>query len=1045
MTLFDIHDACVILSAVGALAAVLVVIGLWRIAAAEVRRRGIAKTLLFVALSAPVAFWAGGKGGRENVKSKDVDSSNQTIQTIKQSNNRLSSLHRYFAPTNFAAGADVFMRPTNAVTPSMWTRHSVSDDFQVAVPGWVAGICGVVTTQPWGIDSPETIEDGHTTLAPLYATNSFLLGTSDFWAVTNESSKTFVWKDLAFNRDPSNLVSFAATIYDWGDVEFTYGNIPEEGFSSFVKIGSETQDMTPLVAEGQAVRLEKNLEQDTEWWLENYPEICHTNEIGELVFEYDTNEWYFVEFVVVDDTTPRRLTKKEFFDAIVEAELKLHSITNEDVIAFERFLVGSKDGGVSEDIWNKILDMYMSRHKFDSLMETGSALLPSDTNLVYLGETNAAVTNCIEVFSINNLDLLFEEIEKNSIDVGLRACEITDWVNTRSDEYNDFAAPDYEDNRIVTGREIDGVRALYDAIAFDVALRQKQIAETSAPTTNLISLTLYVQAETLITGKYVSNNNPSPDEHFTFYVGAKTNRVFQLPFRTGYIVHAESTKRLGNKIDHGHVAYSECSFVPGSNNKKFYFYRHISLKLDGVAFTNASFATARAVMTPPVEIGSYSWEASPNINIVPTAGGQRAGLFLQEGNYGNVRCVWDNGQSGKWNLCATGEVSFVVNTEYTNLTQFVEFGAAPRVLVFEDAHLGTDGIWVPATSNLASTLSCAYNGNRAGALELSKVSGPDVSVSENGAAVALPYSWEVSGGGNDPARIFSVGGLHAGDAAEFRLRFTSDIVPGGMDYYASICAVGLEVVAQRTCPIERHRRVFGPIEIANFSVAGAVGDVSWHSPIGTTNGNTFSVAMPQVPMNTTMTLVVNGYEHVFPISVVAPAECVGTNAVAMTDADWLEVTTNALAVGEVGAGLRIDLKLLPDYVSFFGLKTMEGFAPASDMQGYFTHVDMSAVNHDAQNGAGRVNVVQEGNLAGVDRAGTAYRVYELPQPWSGGSYAFNIPYYWWVDGSSQTNQFTTNVQTFRLFADGDAEVSKFGWTAHRGTNGVQTVAREAQP
>ena len=198
-------------------------------------------------------------------------------------------------------------------------------------------------------------------------------------------------------------------------------------------------------------------------------------------------------------------------------------------------------------------------------------------------------------------------------------------------------------------------------------------------------------------------------------------------------------------------------------------------------------------------------------------------------------------------------------------------------------------------------------------------------------------------------------------------------------------------------------------------------------------------------MDLTAEVVIDGYSYSFPISVIGPSACVGTNAVAMTDADWLEVTTNALAVGEVGAGLRIDLKLLPDYVSFFGLKTMEGFAPASDMQGYFTHVNMSAVNHDAQNGAGRVNVVQEGNVAGVDRAGTAYRVGELPQPWSGGSYAFNIPYYWWVDGSSQTNQFTTNVQTFRLFANGDAEVSKFGWTAHRGTNGVQTVAREAQP
>ena len=994
MTLFDIHDACVILSAVGALAAVLVVIGLWRIAAAEVRRRGIAKTLLFVALSAPVAFWAGGKGGRGNVKSKDVDSSNQTIQTIKQSNNRLSSLHRYFAPTNFAAGADVFMRPTNAVTPSMWTRHSVSDDFQVAVPGWVAGICGVVTTQPWGIDSPETIEDGHTTLAPLYATNSFLLGTSDFWAVTNESSKTFVWKDLAFNRDPSNLVSFAATIYDWGDVEFTYGNIPDGGFSSFAKIGSETQDMTSLVAEGQTVRLEKNLEQDTEWWLENYPEICHTNEIGELVFEYDTNEWCFVEFVFRSDAYER---------AHDEYWKKVENLSN-DVVRNEKYsiMVEKKRNPLSEyddddfNLVHKFIDMQEAQYGPYIGMEGGAidelpeGVLPED--VVFLADENGTVTN-ITHWIIHDDSRVVAKIgpPPESGDFGL-------------DEY-DFPLPvrNYSSGRF----------KIYLRFAFAVPRGS--------------------------TVEFKENNKLIN----TWAQRGNTTGSYTVPCRSGYVydAHADrgfATVEITNREEKVVWDYADKQHTVN-------FHRKLSLAVEGVAFTNASFATARAIMTPSVRNGGYSWESSDNINLFPIANSNRAGVFLETGDAGYVKCVWDNGESGKWNLCATGEVSVAANNDYTNLTQFVEFGAAPRVLVYEDAHLGTDGIRVPATSNLASALSCAYNGNRAGALELSKVSGPDVSVSENGAAVTLPYSWEVSGGGNDPARIFSVGGLHAGDAAEFRLRFTSDIVPGGMDYYASICAVGLEVVAQRTCPIERHRRVFGPIEIANFSVAGAVGDVSWHSPIGTTNGNTFSVAMPQVPMNTTMTLVVNGYEHVFPISVVAPAECVGTNAVAMTDADWLEVTTNALAVGEVGAGLRIYLKLLPDYVSFFGLRTMEGFAPVSDMQGYFTHVDMSAVNHDAQNGAGRVNVVQEGNLAGVDRAGAAYRVDELPQPWSDGSYAFNIPYYWWVDGSSQTNQFATNVQTVRLFASGDAEVSKFGWTAHRGTNGVQTVTREAQP
>lgn len=1000
MTLFDIHDACVILSAVGALTAVLVVVGLWRIAAAEVRRRGIAKTLLFVALSAPVAFWAGGKGGRENVKSKDVDSSNQTIQTIKQSNNRLSSLHRYFAPTNFAAGADVFMRPTNAVTPSMWTRHNVSDDFQVAVPGWVAGICGVVTTQPWGIDSPETIEDGHTTLAPLYATNSFLLGTSDFWAVTNESSKTFVWKDLAFNRDPSNLVSFAATIYEWGDVEFTYGNIPEDGFSSFVKIGSETQDMTPFVAEGQAVRLEKNLEQDAEWWLENYPEICHTNEIGELVFEYDTNEWCFVQIVI------ESLEEYEAYEKAIENYERIYDSLSNDLFRIVKYTVHVMDAWPDDDEFEQSVEsadgidlMKMLRAKYGEKMdlegwaidELPSGLPPDD--VIFAGVENGSITNIMK-WHIEDDSKIIEKI-------------------------GHMPTPKMFDGDSLTDIPFAVRGGVSGGIVVDLRISFK------VPTNTTVKV------------------DRMEENVYSWGRMDKKSDVITIPCRSGFVYHSYANRAFQ---DFRILGLSNSVSLKHPDNASYaYFHRNLSLSVENVAFTNASFATARAVMTPPVRNGGYSWESSDNINVVPIASSNRAGVFLENGDAGFVKCVWDNGESGKWNLCATGMVSVAANPEYTNLTHFVEFGAAPRVLVFEDAHLGTDGNPVPATSDLLSSLSCSYAGNRAGSLELSKISGPEVSVSENGSPVSLPIQWEVAGGGNDPARIFSVGGLHAGDAAEFRLRFTSDIVPGGMDYYASICAVGLEVVAQRTCPIERHRRVFGPIEIANFSVAGAVGDVSWHSPIGTTNGNTFSVAMPQVPMNTTMTLVVNGYEHVFPISVVAPAECVGTNAVAMTDADWHDVTTNVLAVGEVGAGLRIDVKLMPDYVSFEGLRTMEGFAPASDMQGYFTNVNMSVVNHDAQNGAGRVNVVQEGNVAGVDRAGTAYRVDELPQPWSGGSYAFNIPYYWWVDGSSQTNQFTTNVQTFRLFADGDAEVSKFGWTAHRGTNGVQTVAREAQP
>ena len=975
------------LAVVGLLATASAVAWAARLVSSEMQRRGLAKSLLFVALSIPLAFWAGGKGGG--------------VRAPSHVQNRAGySLHRYFAPTNFVADAEVFTRPTNAVTPAMWTRHSVSDDFQVVARGWVAGVCGVVTTQPWGIDSPEAIEDGYVTLAPLYATNAFLLGTSDFWAVTNECSKTFVWKDLAFNRDPSNLVSFAATIYEWGDIEFTYGNIPDGGFSSFVKIGSETQDMTQYAVGGQAVKIEKNLEQDEEWWLENYPEICYTNESGELVFDYDTNEWCFVEFCFLSDAYDQ--ARNEYME-------KFRALSN-DVVRIEKYtvMVETKRDPLSEDsaenripdLFDKYMDMQIKRYgehvgmNGTAVYELPEGVSPEDVEI--FTEPDGTVTNIFHWIIDDNSRVVAK--------IG------------PSPEPDDFGLDEY---------------------GFPLPVRNSRSNRPKIYLRFAYTVTKDTGVRFLENGNHIYDTWAHKDESSSYLI----------PCRSGFVYEVNvdrSFKTVGfsdNEDDEDKVVWNY------SDRKRLVnFHRKLSLAVEGVAFATASFATARAIMTPPVEIGSYSWESSSNINIVPIAGGKRAGLFLENGDAGFVKCVWDNGESGKWNLCATGEVSVVANPNYTNLTQFIEFSASPHVLVYEDAHLGTDGSPVPAaTTNLLSSLSCSYAGNRAGSLELSKISGSEVSVYENGSPVSLPFQWEVAGGGNDPARIFSVGGLHAGDAAEFRLRFTSAAAPGGIDYYATVRAVGLEVVAQRTWPAERHRRVFGPSEIALLSVEGASGEAVWHTPSGVTNGSTARAVMPESPMDLTAAVVIDGYSYSFPISVIGPSACVGTNAEAMADADWLEVSTNILAVGEIGAGLRIDLKLLPDHVSFFGLKTMEGYADVSDLQGYFQNAVMTNTSHNAANGAWRVNTVLEGNIAGIDRAGGAYRVGDLPQPWGNGSYSFAIPFYWWVDGSSQTNQFATNVQTFRLFASGDAEVSKFGWTAHRGTNGVQTVTREAQP
>ena len=43
----------------------------------------------------------------------------------------VNPLHRYLAPTNYAADLSIFNRPTNAVTPRLWTKYSIVDDFQL--------------------------------------------------------------------------------------------------------------------------------------------------------------------------------------------------------------------------------------------------------------------------------------------------------------------------------------------------------------------------------------------------------------------------------------------------------------------------------------------------------------------------------------------------------------------------------------------------------------------------------------------------------------------------------------------------------------------------------------------------------------------------------------------------------------------------------------------------------------------------------------------------------------------------------------------------
>ena len=1014
-TLFSIGQARAMMAVAGMFFAVLALRWAWRVAAGSARRLGAAKTALLLLLSAPLAFWAGGKGGLNcgimelcNYGNAGLNISTSTPSTILQSpaptvsqsavspngHGAAPGLHRYFAPSNFVADLSIFTRPTNAVTPSLWTRHSVSDDFRWALPGYKAGVCGAVTTQPWGIDTPQRIKDCYETYAPFYATNSLIRGLGEFWAVTNENSKTFVWKDLAYNRDPSNLVSFAATVYDWGDFEFTYGNIPEGGFSSFVKLGAQTLDMTQYAASGQTVRVEKNLEQDAEWWLENYPEICHTNATGELVFEYDTNEWCFVQFVVESEEYKSAVRK---FCAACEA-------LSNDVVHIEKYTVivtpdeQHTDFGSSQqgDYVKAFMQMQTDRYgELTGFMGREIYSLPqgvSSNNVVFLGVENGTVTN-----------IMHWHIEDNS--------RIREKVGP---------LPKYEDYGV-------------DPKTFlPFALRSMPVKDLEVDLRVRISVPVGSTVEVRRDGKEVVTS---------WACKKMESDIITVPCRSGFVYKAHANQGFQtfwfldeprNVLCRGHIGCYDA-----------YFHRKLSMNIEGVAFTNANFTTARAVMTPPVTNGVYRWEASDNIRVRQIDNGQWAGLFLENGGGGFVKCVWENGRYGDFRLCATGmvEVASCGEAAYTNLTKFLDLRASPSLAVYENAHLGTNGQPVAASTS-TSSLVCSYGGNRAGTLELSQTSGPTVAMSDGGVPITLPYTWDVVGGGTEPDRVFNVSNLHSGEVATFRLKFTNDILSQEIDCYASIRTVELVVQADRTWPTERYRHVFGPHEAVNLAVHDYSGAIAWDLGSGLIPLNPFSMLLPNAPGLVNVTLTVDGSSYSFPISVIGPT-IVATNAVPMTDADWMSTGSTPPAVGEIGAGERMYLKLEPDYVSFAGLKTMEGFSPVYNKTGCFEQVIMTNTQHDAAAGAFVVTAVGEENQAGYDRAGFVFTQQGLPPPWSDGGFEFRIPHYWWVDGTTQTNELATHIQRFTLFPNGDSETSKFGWTVHRGTNGVSTVTRPA--
>jgi hypothetical protein len=514
-------------------------------------------------------------------------------------------------------------------------------------------------------------------------------------------------------------------------------------------------------------------------------------------------------------------------------------------------------------------------------------------------------------------------------------------------------------------------------------------------------------------------NKPSLDNE-----GAEKMGAF---IKAGYVYVASASSRYssvtnpGRLIDYRRVAHPT-EYVYKMTPKH-------SMSLENVDFSTKNWVNAKAKITPELKHGSYTWSISDNLEMIKSTGNQAA-ILRKNGESGWVKCVWDNGDEAFWNLRMSNTVHVASNeSNFNDLPKFLSITPSSSFIVCPEEHLDKNGNLVNA-SGTNVMLTCSYGGQQAGTVELRLDYDLAGEVYENGVRRQLPYRWEVPGG-QVTTKTLEIRDLWPSGEYKFNLLFTSEKLPEGFMQQASVRVMKLDVEADRTWPEMRKRYVFGPNE--PFSVT--VDDDS-----------ETKIVAPKVPGAYTTNVTCNGYSIPFSYSVIAPSHCIATNAYPMADSDWAEVgITNPLSVGEVGAGMCLELKLLPEHVSFEGLKIMEGECSATRIRGYFSTFDMSNVRHNASNGALKQIVVQQENFVGVDRAGWARRVTDLPTPWSHGSYEWQIPFYWSADDFATTNRFATNVQEFELLSsNGDFVVRKFGWKAQRDTDGNQTVTKEEQ-
>ena len=278
-----------------------------------------------------------------------------------------------------------------------------------------------------------------------------------------------------------------------------------------------------------------------------------------------------------------------------------------------------------------------------------------------------------------------------------------------------------------------------------------------------------------------------------------------------------------------------------------------------------------------------------------------------------------------------------------------------------------------------------------------------------------------------------------------RLKFSENFTGDIIESEDEMTAVRVEVIADADWPENKNRHVFGPQEIISVRInPDGIPNSTLEIGGNLITGSSFSHVAYDEPTNLFAKVSIRGSIFGFDISTVAPERLEAIACREFSDSDWRSKIGGVPRIGDVAVGMVVDLRLLPDYVSFKNVFLQEGECEATNAEGFFVKNSVALLPHGPDEGAlTEVKVSDFQNYAGQDFAAVDFGF--IPIRLEEGNFQYNITNYWYVkssgDVATRKNLLTIESQKYFLDINGTLSVEKYGCKIQRGTNNIINVIR----